>query len=187
MLIEDGFIQANAETLPLGWRPWRSFPSSDLQDAWATAPMPAPTGDGPGVSLAGGSSLVVFESSRHQQAAWRLVEFLNQPRQQIRFFELTGDLPANKIAWADPALADDPLVHAFWEQLQHVVPTPKIPEWEQIATRIWERAEVAVRGVETRQDAMDALDADVERILTKRRWLLNRARPSDRSTEAGHE
>ena len=157
---------------------------AELQDAWSTAPMPAPTGAGPGLSLAGGSSLVVFEASEHQQAAWRLIEFLNQPSQQVRFFNLTGDLPANKVAWSDHVLKDDPQVNAFWEQLQQVVSTPKIPEWEQIATRIWERAEEAVRGVSTRAEAMDNLDGDVERILTKRRWLLSRGKTA---AEAAHE
>jgi multiple sugar transport system substrate-binding protein len=147
---------------------------ADMQDAWTTAPLPASAGDGPGVSLAGGSSLVVFETSDHQKAAWRLIEFLSRPEQQVRFFQLTGDLPAHRDAWSAPELADDPEVRAFWDQLEHVVPTPKIPEWEQIATRIWERTEAAIRGAETPAEAMAKLDADVERILAKRRWLLER-------------
>jgi len=146
----------------------------DMQDDWATAPLPGPDAGTAGLSLAGGSSLVLFESSRNQEASWRLIEFLNQPQQQVRFFHLTGDLPANKNAWSDPGMNADPMVQAFWEQLQHVVPTPKIPEWEQIATRIWERTEAAIRGAETRADAMAKLDEDVERILAKRRWLLAR-------------
>ncbi len=159
----------------------------DLQDDWATAPLPAPEGDAPGVSLAGGSSLVLFQSSSRQEAAWRLIEFLSRPEQQVRFFNLTGDLPANRIAWSDSAMNSDPMVQAFWEQLQHVAPTPKIPEWEQIATRIWERTEAVIRGAETGADAMAKLDADVERILTKRRWLLSRDRGQDPQDGAGHE
>ncbi len=162
----------------------------ELQDHWATAPLPAPDGDAPGLSLAGGSSLVLFQSSPHKEAAWRLIEFLNEPAQQVRFFKLTGDLPANKTAWSDPELDADPMVRAFWDQLQHVVSTPKIPEWEQIATRIWERTEAAIRGAETPDQAMEKLDADVERILAKRRWLLSRDRgqdPQDPQDGAGHE
>jgi len=159
----------------------------ELQDQWATAPLPAPEGEAPGLSLAGGSSLVVFQSSAHQEAAWRLIEFLNEPAQQVRFFKLTGDLPANKTAWSDPELAADPMVRAFWDQLQYVVSTPKIPEWEQIATRIWERTEAAIRGAETRSEAMEKLDADVDRILAKRRWLLSRGRGQNPQDGAGHE
>jgi len=146
----------------------------DMQDDWTTAPMPAPEGTGPGLSLAGGSSLVVFESSAHKEEAWRLIEFLSRPEQQVRFFRLTGDLPAHREAWSAPELADDPEAKAFREQLDYVVSTPKIPEWEQIATRIWERTEAVVRGAETPAEATARLDADVDRILAKRRWLLER-------------
>ena len=52
-----------------------------------TAPLPGP--DGPGVSLAGGSSLVIFRGTAHADAAWKLVEYLSAPETQARFFELT--------------------------------------------------------------------------------------------------
>jgi len=146
----------------------------ELQDAWDTAPLPGP--DGPGVSLAGGSSLVVFRRSSHSEAAWKLIEFLSRPQEQVRFYELSGDLPARQEAWEDPALAGDPKVQAFRDQLQRVVPTPKIPEWELITSRVLEYAEMAARGAAPADTALDRLDRDVDRILEKRRWLLERRR-----------
>ncbi|UCE02996.1 MAG: extracellular solute-binding protein, partial [Candidatus Latescibacterota bacterium] len=145
-----------------------------LQDSWRTAPLPGPDPLRPGVSLAGGSSLVLFRASPHKNAAWRLVEFLSRPEQQVRFYELTGDLPAHREAWQDSTLAHDPKARAFWQQLQRVVPTPKIPEWELIATRVQERAEQAIRGATPPDSALALLDRDVERILEKRRWLFER-------------
>ncbi len=70
----------------------------------------------------------------------------------------------------------DPNVRSFGEQLERVVSTPKIPEWEQIATRLQERVEMAVRGAMPPDSALAALDRDVDRILEKRRWLLARDR-----------
>ena len=35
VLMEEGFLQANSDTLPFGWVPYTWFPSSDLADAWA--------------------------------------------------------------------------------------------------------------------------------------------------------
>jgi multiple sugar transport system substrate-binding protein len=150
---------------------------AELQDSWSTAPMPAPddSASAPGASLAGGSSLVVFRRSRHADAAWQLIEFLSRPEQQRRFYELTGDLPAHRAAWAHPALAGDLRADAFRQQLEHVVPTPKVPEWEQVTERIWVRAEQVVRGAATIDEALAGLDADVDRILAKRRWLLDHA------------
>ena len=52
--------------------------------------------------------------------------------------------------------------------------TPKIPEWEQIANRVWVAAEQAVRGSHTPAEALAALDKDVDRMLVKRRWLRER-------------
>ena len=143
------------------------------QNTWATAPLPGP--DGPGVSLAGGSSLVLFGRSKHKRAAWQLIEFLSQPAQQSRFRVLTGDLPARVEAWQDSALARDPQMHAFRAQLERVVSTPKLPEWELIATRLQERVELAVRGGVPPDSALALLDRDVERILEKRRWMRARA------------
>ena len=52
----------------------------ELQDKWSTAPMPAPDGTPyPGVSLAGGSSLVISSRSKKQDAGWKLIEFLSRP------------------------------------------------------------------------------------------------------------
>lgn len=146
----------------------------NLQDSWATAPLPGPDGIETGVSLAGGASLVLFRASESKEAAWRLVEYLSAPERQIRFYRLTGDLPARREAWEDPDLAGNERVRAFGEQLKRVVATPKIPEWEQIATRVMIRAEEAIRGAALPDSALAALDRDADRILEKRRWLLKK-------------
>ena len=145
---------------------------ADQQDSWMTAPLPGP--DGPGASIAGGSSLVVFRASRHQDAAWRLVEFLSQPAVQRRFHALTGDLPPRRTTWEDPGLAADVHARAFREQLERVRPAPQVPEWERIASAMRVVAERAVRGGLAVEAAARELDARADRILEKRRWLLAR-------------
>jgi multiple sugar transport system substrate-binding protein len=145
----------------------------EMEGRWMTAPLPGP--DGPGVSVAGGSSLAVFERSEHKAEAWALVEYLSRPDVQVRFHELTGNLPARESAWADPVLAGNPYAAAFREQLRRVRPTPKIPEQERIAQTIREYAEFAASGAMTVDEALSALDRDVDRLLEKRRWLLQRA------------
>jgi multiple sugar transport system substrate-binding protein len=139
---------------------------------WTTAPLPGP--DGPGVSLAGGSSLVLFADSDAESAGWRFVEYLSRPEIQIRFQELTGDLPARVEAWEAPSLSGDREVQAFRDQLDRAVPLPRVPEWERIATKVYEYGEAAVRGRLTEEEALAALDRDVDRILAKRRWMLAR-------------
>lgn len=145
------------------------------QGTWATAPLPGPGGSERGVSIAGGASLVVFRGSANKDAAWRFVEFLSEPAQQLCFYELTGDLPARLEAWQAPALANDSKTRAFGEQLRRTVPLPPVPEWELIAQRVAQYAEQAARGRLTTDAALRALDREVDRVLEKRRWMLDRA------------
>jgi multiple sugar transport system substrate-binding protein len=157
---------------------------AELQDDWATAPMPGPDGPASGVSLAGGSSLVVFRRSPHREEAWRLLEFLSRPEQQLRFYHLTGDLPARREAWRDTALTGDPRIAAFGTQLARTRAMPKVPEWELIANRLRDYAERVVRGGASADSTLAALDRDVARILEKRRWMLARGHSGARAAAA---
>lgn len=147
--------------------------NAETQSSWMTAAIPGP--NGPGVSLAGGSSLSLFVASKHKKEAWVLMEYLSQPSVQTEFYHLTGDLPPRKSAWADTALANNKYARAFREQLERVVPTPQVPEWEEIATTIFEHGEQAIRGVKTVDQTLASLDQDVNAMLEKRRYLLAQA------------
>lgn len=147
----------------------------ELQSSWATAPFPMPDGAKFSISQAGGSGLVIFKSSKHKEAAWRLIEFLSRPKELVLFYKLTGDLPARESAWSLGRLAHDPPVAAFYAQLEHVAPLPRVPEWEQIAqTQIAAAVESVVAHQKTIDEAVADLDRHVDRILEKRRWILSR-------------
>jgi multiple sugar transport system substrate-binding protein len=149
-----------------------------LEDRWATAPLPAREGPGPGVSLAGGAGLALVRGSPRPEPAWRWIEFLAESAQQVAFHRRSGDLPARRSAWSDPSLAGSPHAQAFRAQLERVRPAPRVPEWERIASRIARHAEAAARGSESPEQALRALDREADQVLEKRRWMLGR--------EAGH-
>jgi len=145
----------------------------EQQDDWMTAALPARDGETyPGYSLAGGSSLAIFRASKKKDAAWKLIEYLSEPAQQIRFFDLMKNLPARKSAWNAPSLRGDRHLRAFRIQLDRVKPTPLIPEWERLATMIAEYGERAIRTKATTAQVAAALDRNAAQILTKRRWML---------------
>ncbi len=144
----------------------------ERQHDWMTAPLPGPSG--PGASIAGGSSLVVFKASRRKDAAWRLVEYLSEPQVQQQFHALTGNLPPRRATWADVRLANDPYARAFREQLERVRPTPAVPEWERIVNEMQVVAEQVVHGRLSLQQAPGELDRRVDAMLDKRRWMLER-------------
>ncbi len=172
------FAQGDFAMLITG--PWeigefRTRLPAEQQHLWMTAPLPARDGTPfPGVSLAGGSSLVVFRGSKKKDAAWKLVEYLSEPAQQIRFFELMRNLPARKSAWSAPVIRDDKHLRAFRTQLERVTPTPQIPEWEQLATLIAQYGERAIRTRTTTEQVAADLEVNANRILAKRRWMLAR-------------
>ncbi len=145
---------------------------SSVQGEWATAPLPGP--NGPGASIAGGSSLVVFKASNKKAAAWQLIEYLAQPDVQQRFHELTGDLPPRRGPWRQAPLADDVYARAFRDQLERAKPAPRVAEWERIANEMRLVAERAVSGKISVDQAAKELDARADDILEKRRWMLAR-------------
>jgi multiple sugar transport system substrate-binding protein len=144
-----------------------------MSESWGTAPLPAFASPGPGVSLAGGACLALVATSERKEAAWAWLAYLAEPAQQAAFHRLSGDLPARRSAWSDPAFAE-PRIAAFRAQLGHAVPTPKLPEWERIASRIAWHAESAVRERRDVGAVVAALDAETDRILEKRRTLRAR-------------
>jgi multiple sugar transport system substrate-binding protein len=142
----------------------------EVQDQWSTAPLPGP--HGAGESIAGGASLAIFKNSAHAKEAWAVVEYLSQPAVQERFHELTGDLPPRRSTWLRPAIANDPYAVAFRTQLERVKPTPRVPEWEQIATELRVLAEHVVLGDYDLDEGLRRLNDNANRILAKRRALL---------------
>jgi multiple sugar transport system substrate-binding protein len=149
---------------------------AEAQGTWMTAPLPGP--DSLGTSMAGGASLVVFRGSKRKTETWQLIEYLSRPDVQLRFYELTGDLPAHRASWNEPTLANNRYARAFRSQLDRVVPLPKVPEWEEIATKVFEYGEQAIRGRLTVDATLAALDRDVDGLLEKRRWMAERAAQS---------
>ena len=127
-----------------------------LQDAWMTAPMPGP--DGPGVSSAGGASLVIFRTSERKEAAWKLIEYLSLPQTQRRFYELIGNIPPRRSTWDSPILAGSVYAAAFREQMNRVRSPPKVPEWERIANEMKLATERVVQNQSSIDDAVTALD-----------------------------
>jgi multiple sugar transport system substrate-binding protein len=143
-----------------------------MQNQWMTAPLPSPDSTFPGASLAGGASLVMFRSSRHKEAAWKFIEYLSDRETQVRFYHLTGNLPAVREAWKDSTLSSNVYARAFYTQFERVVPMPKVPEWEQIAMKMQDYAEAAAKNAMTVDQALKQFDGDVDRILEKRRWMI---------------
>jgi len=74
-------------------------------------------------------------------------------------------------AWRAPQLAD-PVLRPFARQMQQPAAAPPVIEWERIQAEIQLAAERVVRKVQTLDVALAALDNRVDRLLAKRRALV---------------
>jgi len=160
---------------PWNIREFRKLEPAALKGQWGTMPLPGPSG--PGAGIAGGTSLVIFRKSQQKDAAWKLIEFLSRPQTQARFHALIGDMPPRRSTWEYPSLANDPLAHAFRDQLERVKPAPKVLEWERIVQEMRLVTERVVRGGESQEKAVQDLDKRVDEILEKRRWIYQQQHP----------
>ena len=169
----QGFAKADFAMMIHG--PWvvneirKRYP--EIEEKWGTAVLPHKENR---LSLAGGASLVIFKNTKYPEAAWKLIEFLSEVETQTEFFRLTRDLPSVREAWQAPELQSDDKTTAFYEQLSDVSPAPQIPEWEQIYVKLQERLETVIHEKNTLPKMVERLNRDVDRMLEKRRWLLER-------------
>ena len=109
-----------------------------------------------------------------------MIEFLSRTDQQLAFYEASGNLPARTSAWdQSDRLGEDRWTRAFEEQLAHVVPPPRVPEWERIAQLIYQAGEAAVDDGQPIGATLDTLDRKVDAVLEKRRWMMKRVAKSE--------
>jgi multiple sugar transport system substrate-binding protein len=85
-------------------------------------------------SFVGGSNLVVFKNTKNRDAAWKFVQWLGDPKVQVKWYQLSTDLPSVKSAWQDPALTADKKLAVFGKQLETAKAPPSFSTWEQVIT-----------------------------------------------------
>ena len=84
----------------------------------------------------------------------------------MTWYETVSDLPAAQSAWEDPALADDPLLSAFGDQLDDAKSPPAIPTWEEVASAIDGQIEQVTQGDTSPEDACAAMQEEADSIGT---------------------
>lgn len=143
------------------------------QERWSTALCAGPHGPAP---LSGQSATLCVSATTPRPAeAWALVRHLTSVESELHFQRAIGALPARLAAWSSPQLAR-PELAAFAQQMRRPAFDPQVVEWEQIQIQIQFAAERVVRGIETIPEALAGLDARVDRLLAKRRALVEAGR-----------
>ncbi|MBL0888041.1 extracellular solute-binding protein [Myceligenerans indicum] len=163
------FVEGRTGAMMTG--PWVIGQLDDVagEDGWtsehvATAPLPA--GAGGSVGAIAGGSWGVGADSDNPEASWKVVRHLAEPGTQVAQYEALASLPAVRSAWDDPAIAHEPLLDAFFEQLEDAETYPQVEPWAQIATQLGAEMEAVAKERQTPEEAAAAIQAFAESLGT---------------------
>ncbi|MFE2519455.1 sugar ABC transporter substrate-binding protein [Streptomyces mirabilis] len=134
----------------------------ELNGKWGIVRMPAKTSS---TSFLGGADLAILKSSKHKAAAQKFVAWLSSAQTQVDFFKASGDLPANKSAWTDPAITADPDNKVFTAQLANAKSPMPTAQWDEIAAKVDAWVEKLCQGAATVDQTAAGIQADVTSVL----------------------
>ncbi|MFE6996641.1 extracellular solute-binding protein [Microbacterium sp. NPDC057659] len=125
----------------------------------------APTGPGGNNNqYIGGGNLGVFSAAKNKEAAWSLVSWMGQVDQQEKWYDLQGELPANKGAAEYAPIQDNPVTSTLMDQMKDTVATPNYPTWSQVSDLISKYSEMVARGKMSAEDAAKEIQAKATSI-----------------------
>lgn len=99
----------------------------ELDGKWAVAPIPSAVDN---TSLLAGSNMGVWGSTKNQDGALKLLDFLSQPDTQLNWYSIDSQLPTVKAALEDSTITSDPLASVYATQLQNAQILPLVPNWD---------------------------------------------------------
>jgi multiple sugar transport system substrate-binding protein len=143
-----------------------NFP--DIDDKWATAPMP----EGPAgcATTFAGDTLVMFDQSENQDAAWLWMEFLSRPENVAQWtFKNEGSslLPPRESLLTSDDFQSDPALRGFADAMACAVTSDvEQPKWPQVEEELNERLGEAIYGDISADQALREAAEEGERILS---------------------
>ncbi|MDQ2623605.1 MAG: extracellular solute-binding protein [Actinomycetota bacterium] len=133
----------------------------DLEGKWGVATVPTNV---TGTSLFAGSNLGVWAGTKNLDASLALLDFLAAPQTQVAWYQAVGELPAATAAFDDPALAEDPLVAIYADQLSDSLPLPTTPAWAEANQAILDTLNAIVLTGADKESSLAKLLETVEAI-----------------------
>nr|WP_246627934.1 maltose ABC transporter substrate-binding protein [Paenibacillus oenotherae] len=141
--------------------PWAISSFKDKVD-FGVIPLPDQPDGSKSISLSGVRSYYVNSYTKYPNAAKLFASFLTNKENALKGFQMTGMLPSNKDAAADPLITNDPILSGFIQQFANSVPMPSIPQ----TNNVWTPMEGAITKIwnNKTQDVKAALDEAVKTI-----------------------
>jgi len=125
--------------------PWQIGPlTSDAPKLkWKVAPLPK---DKTSASVLGGENLAITKSSKNVDAAWKFLQWTQEP-DRLRAYNITaGKIPSRKDVAQDPHWTSDPALKAFVAQLEVAKPRAYGPKYPEISAAVQDMLQSALTG-----------------------------------------
>jgi multiple sugar transport system substrate-binding protein len=166
-MIDEMFKQGKIGMMISGGWNLKRIPEDAPQLSYGVALMPRPDRGGLHASFAG-AEILVFPRAEKLDAAMKLATFLVSSRQALRVASHTKSVqPASREALADPYYDEHPHEALLWEQCATSFAPPPTLHWQEIEEVINNRLEECLYDKLSPEEALAAIDREINLILTK--------------------
>jgi multiple sugar transport system substrate-binding protein len=144
--------------------PWQIGPlESDAPKLkWELGTLPA---DSTSASVLGGENVAITKASKNVDAAWKFLEWTQEPDNLRRYNTIAGKIPSRKDVAKDPHWTGDPALKVFVEQLEVAKPRAYGPKYPEISAAVQDMLQSALTGAETVDAAVRTAAGKVTPLL----------------------
>lgn len=159
----DAMVAGNVASILDG--PWMypifegSYPDFELHTALV------PAGEGGSISVVGGESVVLTQSSQNKEAATEFMRFMLSEEYQLTMAEV-GQMPV-LAAFDDELTQIQPYYGTFAEQLQTAKPRTPSPAWPQMEEILKREVALALTGDKTVEEALTTCASEMDALLAQ--------------------
>lgn len=141
--------------------PW-FFTSTEVDFETQTTLMPA--GEGGSVSIVGGENIVMFKNSKHQEEAWKFIQFMLSDEVQMTMID-AGMIPSTQSAADQMDTSNYPWLDAYLEQLGNAKARTPSANWGDIETVLDTAFETVIRGEAGAKETLDQAATQIDELL----------------------
>ncbi len=126
-----------------------------------------PRASGQSAATLGGAQLAINARSRQPEDAWALISYLTAPQQQLERAAATGQFPARRSVYDDPALTSALAIAPVQARaiIERAVPRPVTPVYTQLSGILQIHLHRALTGQETPAAALSSAATEMRILL----------------------
>ncbi|MDN4079971.1 sugar ABC transporter substrate-binding protein [Paenibacillus polymyxa] len=136
----------------------------ELEGKWNIAELPGKVNN---LSVLGGANLSIMKFSKHPEESAKFLAYMSKPETQLKWMELSSNLPATTKSWEDAKLKSDPMLLTIRKQLDHSAALPQLAAWEEVSQQFIKSFERIYRGHADVQKEMDDFNQQAASIMKK--------------------